>query len=78
MRPQGNGLVEIRGEKTSVDRGFCCYQLGQFMIEEGWDMSRSEYNQFRQERMREAKAGQCAYRDRCPKYKETIKKENEL
>ncbi len=37
--PKGNGLVEIRGEKT-VERGFNCMKLIEFLTEDGvkdWD-----------------------------------------
>lgn len=73
MKPQGYGIVEIRGERTD-NSSFCCYQLGQYMLQEGWNMSRTEYNQFREQRMREAKTGNCAYRNQCPNYTASIEK----
>lgn len=73
MIPKSNGLVEIHSPNSN-DKGFCCYQLGQYMIEESHDMDYSEYHQFRQERIKQAKNGVCHYRDKCPNYETSIKK----
>lgn len=72
-RPQGNGLVELVDEKTN-DMGFFCMDLVGFMIDdvttatwEGW------HDKFMQ-----AKAGNCPYRDRCPRYARTVEKRNKM
>lgn len=72
-RPQGNGLVELVDDKTN-DRGFFCMDLVGFMFGdettatwEGWH-----------EKFMQAKAGNCPYRDRCPRYASTTAKRNKM
>lgn len=70
-RPQGNGLVELVDDKTN-DMGFFCRDLVVFMYGdettatwEGWH-----------EKFMQAKAGNCPYRDRCPRHARTVEKRN--
>lgn len=72
MKPKGNGLVELAGEKT-VERGFFCMKLVSFLNEEA-EMGTEKYAQLWRQRFDEAKAGQCAYSEKCPIYAKTIKK----
>lgn len=72
MRPIGNGLVEIAGERT-VERGFFCMKLVSFLNEEE-EMGSEEYGRLWHQRFDEGKAGQCAYRDKCPIYAKTANK----
>lgn len=72
-RPQGNGLVELVDDKTN-DRGFFCMDLVGFMFGdettatwEGWH-----------EKFMQAKAGNCPYRDRCPRHARTVEKRNKM
>lgn len=71
--PQSNGLVEIRSTSTD-SKGFCCYQLGQYMMRDGKDMDYSEYHQFRQNLINLAKTGNCHYRAECPNYTASLEK----
>lgn len=68
-RPHSNGLVELVDEKSN-DKGFFCMDLVGFMFGdettktwEGW------HKNFMQ-----AKADNCPYRDRCPRYARTVAK----
>lgn len=72
MKPKGNGLVKIAGEKT-VERGFFCVKLVSFLNEEA-EMGTEQYAQLWEQRLDEAKSGQCAYSGKCPIYARTIKK----
>lgn len=67
-RPQNTGLVELVDEKTN-DKGFFCMDLVRFIGEETdktWDNW--------QEKFERAKAGDCPYRDRCPRHARTVAK----
>lgn len=73
MKPQGNGLVEIVGEKQSKERGFNCMQLIKFLSEEisnGGDNSWEYWHG----RHIEASNGNCAYKAECPVHKKTIER----
>ena len=72
--PKGNGLVEIRGEKT-FERGFFCRKLVSFLNEEA-EPGTERYAELWRQRFDEAKLGQCAYRDRCPIHEKTINSKN--
>ena len=73
MKPQGNGLVEINGEKKGKERGFNCMQLIKFLSEEianGGDNSWEYWHG----RHIEASNGNCAYKKVCPVYERTIER----
>lgn len=72
MKPKGNGLVEIAGERT-VEHGFFCIKLVTFLNEEA-EMGTEQYAQLWEQRFDEAKSGQCVYSEKCPIYARTIKK----
>lgn len=69
-RPVGNGLIEIVDEK-SKERGFFCMKLVDYIIEEEEELIDIE---LWEKRFSEAKAGQCAYGEKCPIYARTITK----
>ena len=73
-KPKGNGLVEIRGEKT-FERGFFCMKLVSFLNEES-KPGTEQYAELWEQRFEEAKTGKCAYKDRCSIYEKTIKSNN--
>ena len=68
----GNGLVEIYGEKTQ-ERGFFCMKLLAFLNTEA-EPGTEAYAELWEQRFNEAKLGACAYRDKCPIYARTAKK----
>ena len=72
MKPKGNGLVEITGERI-VEHGFFCIKLVTFLNEEA-EMGTEQYAQLWEQRFDEAKAGKCAYSEKCPIYARTIQK----
>lgn len=72
-RPQGNGLIELVDEK-SHDRGFFCMQLAAFIQKEKHKQLTLDPQDLWDLRFREAKAGQCAYRDICHIHARTIAK----
>lgn len=72
MKPKGNGLVEITGERT-VEHGFFCMKLVSYLNDEA-EMGTEQYSQLWEQRFNEAKAGKCAYSDKCPIYARTIQK----
>ena len=71
-RPVGNGLVELVDSK-SKESGFFCMQLVSYINEEE-KMGNPEYVDVWEIRFSQAKAGQCAYRDKCPIYARTLAK----
>ncbi len=74
MRPQSNGLVEINDGKSSKEKGFFCMDLVGFLtkdVEESGDRS----PEFWFDRWNQAKARDCPYKGRCPRYKKTVKKQ---
>ena len=69
-RPRGNGLVELVGERPKSDGGaWHCMDFWFFAYDEA-DKSLEAANA----RFMQAKAGNCPYRDRCPRYARTIEK----
>lgn len=68
-RPIGNGLVEITGENRQMDSGWFCMDLVRFLTDE-----EDKSGEFWHDRWVQAKAGNCAYKDKCPRYARTIKK----
>lgn len=72
MKVNGNGLVEIYGEKTK-ERGFFCMKLLAFLNTEA-EPGTEAYAELWEQRFNEAKLGACAYRGKCPIYARTAKK----
>lgn len=68
-RPVGNGLVELVDSK-SKESGFFCMQLVGYLNEEERDTGADLW----EIRFFQAKAGGCAYRDKCPIYARTLAK----
>ena len=66
MKVNGNGLVEIYGEKTK-ERGFFCMKLLAFLNTEA-EPGTEAYAELWEQRFNEAKLGACAYRGKCPIY----------
>ena len=71
-RPQSNGLIELVDSK-SQESGFFCMQLLAYLVEEE-KMGTPEYADLWDVRFSQAKAGDCAYRDKCPIYARTLAK----
>ena len=71
-RPVGNGLIELVDEKSS-ERGFFCMQLVGYLNEER-EIGTPGYADLWDVRFSQAKAGQCAYRDKCPIHARTVAK----
>jgi len=69
-RPQGNGLIELVDEK-SKDRGFFCMKLVGYILEESKEQLTLDGQDLYALRFKEAKQGNCAYRDSCPIYERT-------
>ena len=68
-RPKGNGLVEITGENRQQDSGWFCMDLVRFLSDE-----ENTTGDYWHQRFLEAKSGNCAYKDKCPRYARTIEK----
>lgn len=66
MKPQNNGIVELRDTREK-DRGFFCMKLVDYMNEEA-EMGTAAYEVLWEDRFRQAKAGECAYQEKCPIY----------
>lgn len=68
-RPKGNGLVEFVDEKID-GKGFFCMDLVGFMFDDEttkvWEVWHEKFTQ--------SKAGNCPYRDKCPRYARTMAK----
>lgn len=66
-RPQNNGLVEFIDEKPAMDGSWNCMDLIGFMFDDSttkaWEVWHKKFTQ--------AKAGNCLYRNRCPRYART-------
>ncbi len=65
-RPNGNGIVALHDDKEE-NRGFFCMKLTEYIgdqIPPGDNL----YGSLWRVRFAQAKAGNCAYRDRCPIY----------
>ena len=67
-RPRGNGLVELVDERPD-GRSWNCMDFWLFAYGEE-DKSLEAANA----RFMQAKAGNCPYRDRCPRYARTMEK----
>ena len=68
-RPKGNGLVEITGENRQQDSGWFFMDLVRFLSDE-----ENTTGDYWHQRFLEAKSGNCAYKDKCPRYARTIEK----
>lgn len=66
MRPQGTGIIELHDTKQN-ERGFFCMKLVGYLNEEA-EMGTAAYEVLWEDRFRQAKAGECAYRGKCPIY----------
>lgn len=71
-QPESNGLFEVNSSRKVVERGFFCMKLVDFLNDEA-TMGTEEYADLWEERFDQAKAGVCAYRDKCPIYSKTVK-----
>lgn len=71
-QPESNGLFEVNSNRKAVERGFFCMMLVDFLNEEA-TMGTEEYANLWEERFDQAKAGACAYREKCPIYSKTVK-----
>ena len=69
MKPIGNGLVEITGEKQSMDNGWFCMDLMLFLCGEEDKSWEHQHGIFLR-----AKNGDCPYKDKCPRYARTMEK----
>lgn len=69
-RPQSNGLVELVDERPKSDaKAWHCMDFIKFEFsadDHSWDAYHARYLQ--------AKAGNCPYRDHCPRYARTMAK----
>lgn len=61
-----NGIVELHDTREK-DRGFFCMKLVGYLNEEA-EMGTAAYEVLWDDRFRQAKAGECAYREMCPIY----------
>ena len=68
-RPQSNGLIELVDSK-SKESGFFCMQLVGYLKEE----ERKTGEDLWEKRFSQAKAGNCAYKDKCPIFAKTVAK----
>lgn len=68
-RPQSNGLVELHDGKLD-SKAFMCFDLLDFLHNDettkAWEVWHEKFTQ--------AKAGNCPYRNRCPRYARTMAK----
>ncbi len=76
MKPQNIGLVSLHDEKEDRS-GFFCMKLVEFLNEEA-EMGTERYADLWEQRFDQAKAGTCAYRERCPIYARTPKRPRQL
>lgn len=76
MKPQNIGLVALHDEKEDRS-GFFCMKLVEFLNEEA-EMGTERYAALWEQRFDQAKAGTCAYRERCPIYASTPKRPRQL
>ena len=65
-RPNSNGIDALHDDKES-NSGFFCMKLVGYLNEEA-EMGTEFYEVLWHERFAQAKAGECAYRDKCPIY----------
>ena len=69
-RPRGNGLVELVDERPKSGSGaWHCMDFWLFAYDEEDKSLEAAHD-----RLQQAKAGNCPYRDRCPRYARTIEK----
>lgn len=71
-QPESNGLFEVNSSRKVVERGFFCMKLVDFLNDEA-TVGTEEYADLWEERFDQAKAGVCAYREKCPIYSKTVK-----
>ena len=71
-QPKSNGLFEVNSNSKVLERGFFCMKLVDFLNGEAI-MGTEEYANLWEERFDQAKAGVCAYREKCPIYSKTVK-----
>ncbi len=76
MKPQNTGLVSLHDEKEDRS-GLFCMKLVEFLNEEA-EMGTERYTGLWEQRFDQAKAGTCAYRERCPIYARTPKRPRQL
>ncbi|QCD39696.1 MULTISPECIES: hypothetical protein [Duncaniella] len=65
-RPNGNGIISLHDDKET-NHGFFCMKLVSYLNEEA-EMGTDVYEELWHERFAQAKAGKCAYREKCPNY----------
>lgn len=65
-RPNGNGIISLHDDKET-NHGFFCMKLVSYLNEEA-EMGTNVYEELWHERFAQAKAGKCAYREKCPTY----------
>lgn len=68
MKPQSNGLVELHDSK---ERECVCFNLMGFIYDEaeaGGFLYTEKHQNLWDERFAQMKAGECAYREKCPIY----------
>lgn len=69
-RPRGNGLVELVDERPKSDGGaWHCMDFWLFAYGEEDKSLEAAHD-----RLQQAKAGNCPYRDRCPRYARTVER----
>lgn len=76
MKPQNIGLVSLHDEKEERS-GFFCMRLVDLLNEEA-EMGTERYADLWEQRFGQAKAGECAYQERCPIYARTPKRPRQL
>lgn len=76
MKSNDYGLVDIRSENNTKERGFFCLQLITFLTDE-INHGGSNSLEYWHNRHIEASEGNCFYKDRCHIYKRTIEKQKE-
>lgn len=65
-RPNGNGIVSLHDDKES-NRGFFCMKLAKHISDE-IPIGDNLYRSLWRIRFAQAKAGKCAYHEKCPNY----------
>lgn len=73
MNLQGNGLVELIDDKPGRKGEFFCMDLVIYLSDEIDECGDTSW-EFWHKRFMQAKAGQCAYREKCRRYKRTVAK----
>lgn len=75
-RPQSNGLVELHDGKLD-GKAFMCFDLLDFLNKDEETKGEDNWEAWH-EKFALAKAGNCPYRDRCPRYARTVEKRNKM